>query len=59
MSNTHNKWLDWKIRNGLAHVGKTNDGRGPLNPVGWFPKLLHRLYYKRYDEPRRTTHHVG
>lgn len=48
MSHQHDKWLDWKIRNGLANRGPT--GRGTWAPKSFFGGLLYKVWFKRYDK---------
>lgn len=45
MSN-HNRYLDWKIRKGLAtrgHVG------GRMHPKGLVAGVLYKLFFKKHD----------
>lgn len=52
MSNQHNKWLDWKLRHGLASRGRA----GPLNPKGLAARALYALYFKKFDvRPEEET----
>ena len=40
----HNKWLDWKIRNGLAVRGHAG---GTMHPRNIFMGVLYKVYFKR------------
>ncbi len=51
----HNRWLDWKIRNGFAargHVG------GFRHPKGLVAGVIYRLFFKR-SEPERPKQTEG
>lgn len=40
----HDRWLDWKLKHGLAVRGKTG---GPLQPSGLLAGLLYKFYYSK------------
>ncbi len=42
MSN-HNRWLDWKIRHGLAVRGHTG---GIMHPKGLVAGIVYKLFFK-------------
>lgn len=62
MKMKHNRWLDWKIRHGLATRGRTG---GKMNPKGLLGGIVYKLFFKRYDTGPKTderavfTQHVG
>lgn len=39
----HNRWLDWKIKKGLVHRGRSNNAP---EPKGVIATALNVLYYK-------------
>lgn len=46
MSNTHNRWLHWKIQRGLAPRGRVG---GKLSPKGPLAKILYNVYFHRTE----------
>lgn len=60
MSNTHNRWLAWKMKHGLAARGRVG---GPMHPKGLLAGLLYKFYYRKFDTqpkgPRVFKQSVG
>ena len=48
----HNRWLDWKIRHGLASRGRVG---GKLNPKGILGGLLYKYYFSKHPEKPGTV----
>lgn len=46
-SHGHNRWLDWKIRHGLATRGHTG---GRMHPKGLVAGVIYKLIFKRFDK---------
>lgn len=44
---THNRWLAWKMKRGLASRGRA----GPLSPRGFLARILYRVHFHKC-EPR-------
>ena len=42
----HDRWLDWKIRHGLAKRGRCG---GRMNPKGIVAGLLYKFKYSKLD----------
>ncbi len=45
------KWLDWKIRNGLASRGRVG---GWMHPKGVISGLLYKYHFKKFDTGPRS-----
>ena len=43
----HNRWLDWKLKHGLAKRGRAVGG--VMSPRGLVAGLLYRLYFRKRD----------
>ena len=53
----HNRWLDWKIRKGLAARGRVG---GKLHPKGLLAGLLYKYYYrKRFQADCESAQRAG
>lgn len=48
----HNRWLNWKMKQGLAARGRTG---GPLNPKGLIAGLLYKVYFKKKEVATEPT----
>jgi len=46
MNRQHNRWLAWKIKQGLAPRGRAD---GKLNPKGRLAKFLYRVYFHKTE----------
>lgn len=46
MSNTHNRWLKWKMKHGLATRGRVGGKMHPRTVIGG---LLYKFYYRKFD----------
>ncbi len=42
----HNRWLDWKLKHGLASRGRVG---GWMHPKGVFSGLLYKFYFEKRD----------
>ena len=56
----HNRWLDWKIRHGLASRGRVG---GKLHPKGLLAGLLYKYHYSKSEValvgPQKFQQSVG
>jgi hypothetical protein len=57
----HNRWLDWKIKHGLAIRGRSKDV--PMEPKGMLARFLYKRHFKKQDvkstKPRVFNQSVG